>query len=292
MKRKKPKKGLQMKRKKPKIRKGMPAKKGKPKISKPVHLRHLTSRAKKLPAGSPAAVPSFFRADLHVHTAYSVDSVALVEDVLASAVRKGLSAIAITDHNQVQGALEAQKIARQRRLPLQVIAGEEVATDQGDLLVYFIRGKIVPGPLARVLAEVKKQGAVCAAAHPYDFARHGIRLEKLPSKLLSQIDALEAFNARVTFPKHNSSAMLFARKSGKPPLAGSDSHHPLEVGAAYTEFHGIPSLDRNSILSAPRELKGSLSPPFVHLFSRYAVVKKKLYLLRKKQRAPRRRIVK
>ena len=219
------------------------------------------------------------RADLHVHTCYSADSLSRVEGVLSSAVKKGLGAIAITDHDEIAGALEASKIARQRRLPLQVIVGEEVGTDRGDLLVYFLRKKIEPGSLGQVLKEVGRQRAVCCAAHPFDFARHGIALEKLPGRELAAIDAIEAFNARITFNAHNASALLFCQKAGKPFLAGSDSHHPSEVGAAYAEFEIAAGrkLDAKALLSCPRKIGGSLSSPLVHFFSRYASAKRRIF---------------
>ena len=216
-----------------------------------------------------------FRADLHMHTRHSVDSLAKVEDVLEAAMKKGLDAIAITDHNEVAGAFEAARIAKQRKLPLQIIIGEEVMCKEGDLLVYFLKKRIAPGPLDDVLKEVKKQGAVCSSAHPYDFKRSGIKLEKLPPSLLKQIDAIEAFNARITFPAHNAQAEKFARLHKKPVLAGSDAHHPLEVGGAYAEFVGVSKLTASNILSAKRALHGRLSSPFVHFFSRYAMLKKK-----------------
>ena len=52
-----------------------------------------------------------FRVDLHMHTRFSKDSLSRVEDVLAAAMRRGLSAIAITDHDGIEGALEAKEIA-------------------------------------------------------------------------------------------------------------------------------------------------------------------------------------
>ena len=213
-----------------------------------------------------------FKADLHTHTRHSVDSLSRVEDVLSAAVKKGLSAIAITDHNEIAGAFEAQKIAKQKKLPLQIIIGEEVMCKEGDLLVYFLKKRVAPGKLADVLKEVKKQGAVCSSAHPYDFKRSGIRLEKQPASVIAGINAIEAFNSRATFPRVNESAVRFALLHKKPILAGSDAHHPLEVGAAYAEFEGVAKLDKRNILSAPRKLHGKLSSPLVHAFSRYAVV--------------------
>jgi len=220
--------------------------------------------------------PLPFKADLHMHTCHSVDSLARVGDVLAASVKKGLGAIAITDHNEIDGASEAEALARKLKLSLQVIVGEEVGTDKGDLLVYFLKKRIAPGPLARVLREVKQQGAVCCAAHPYDFARHGISLEKLPPSELAAIDAIEAFNARVTLPFQNESALLFSKKEKKPVLAGSDAHHPSEIGGAYAVFEGISKLDKKSLLFASRTLQGIPASPLVHFFSRYAVLRKKI----------------
>ncbi|MFA5930213.1 MAG: PHP domain-containing protein [Candidatus Micrarchaeia archaeon] len=220
-----------------------------------------------------------FKADFHVHTRHSGDCLSRVEDVLAAAMKAGLSAIAITDHDEIRGAAEAQLIARARHLPLQVIVGEEVRTDRGDLLVYFVKKRIAPGKLGDVLAEAKRQKAVCCAAHPYDFARHGIALGRLPGGTLKRIDAVEVFNARVHAASQNARAMGFALKGKKALLAGSDAHHPSEVGKAYAEFYGVAALDAHALLHAQRKIGGRGSSPFVHFYSRYAVFRKKLSAL-------------
>lgn len=224
-----------------------------------------------------------FRADFHMHTHYSMDSLSKPQDVLSAALKKGLSAIAITDHDAIQGATEAKELAAGKKMPLQVILGEEVSTDEGDLLVYFVKKRISPGPLPDVLAEVEKQGAICCAAHPYDSIRHGINLGKLNAGELAKIDCIEAFNARVTVPSHNDRALAFAKERGKPMLAGSDAHHPSEVGAAYVEFKGIKKLDAESLLSSKRSIGGALSPKYVHAFSRYAVLHKKISAIGKRK---------
>jgi predicted metal-dependent phosphoesterase TrpH len=227
---------------------------------------------------------SRFRADFHMHTHYSLDSLSKPKDVLAAALKRRLSAIAITDHDEISGAFEAREIAEDEHLPLQVVVGEEVSTDEGDLLTYFLKKRIAPGPLADVLSEVKKQGAICSAAHPYDFIRHGIKVESIPASLLAKIDAIEAFNARITIPSHNARALAFAVSHRKPVLAGSDAHHPSEVGAAFAEFSGVKKLDAKNLLSAPRTLSGSLSPKYVHAYSRYAVLKKRIFGKRTSQK--------
>ncbi|MCX6769165.1 MAG: PHP domain-containing protein [Candidatus Micrarchaeota archaeon] len=212
-----------------------------------------------------------FFADLHIHTKYSFDSLSEPEEVLNSAVRKELSAVAITDHNGIEGALAAQSIARRKNLSLQVIIGEEVSTDKGDLLAYFLKEKIAPGKLEQALAKVAAQGAVCCAAHPFDFARHGMELRALGQETLARIDAIETFNARVALASQNRDAALFAAERGKPAFAGSDAHHPSEVGTACTQFFRVTGLDARNILSARRECVGKTSSPLVRFHSRYAV---------------------
>ncbi|MCX8197344.1 MAG: PHP domain-containing protein [Candidatus Micrarchaeota archaeon] len=216
------------------------------------------------------------KADLHMHTKYSPDSLAEPKEVLTAALKKGLNAIAITDHDEIRGAIEAQAIAKKMKLKIQVIVGEEVATDEGDLLVYFVKKKIAPGPLEDVLAEAKRQNAICAAAHPYDFVRSGIHLEQIPSALLEKIDAVEVFNSRVSMQKMNQKAAEFCRKANKAQLAGSDAHHPSEIGNAYVVFEAKVKLGKKEMLSAPRDIFGKLSPFYVHLYSRAAVVKRKM----------------
>jgi predicted metal-dependent phosphoesterase TrpH len=216
------------------------------------------------------------KADLHTHTRFSKDSLSDIGAVLDAALARGLSAIAITDHDEVEGALEAQRMALDRKMPLQVIVGEEVRTDEGDLLVYFVKRKIKPGKLSVVLEEAKKQGAVCSAAHPYDTARHGIALDKLPSALLGQLDAVEVFNARVPLSSQNASALKFSLARKLAILAGSDAHHPSEIGTAYTEFEDVRALDAFTLRHANRKIGGRRSSPFVRFYSRYAVLRKRL----------------
>lgn len=225
-----------------------------------------------------------FKADLHIHTYHSKDSLSKPGEILAAAAEKGLSAVAITDHDEIAGALETRERAAEKGIPLQVIVGEEVTSDEGDILVYFLKRKIKPAPLNAVLKEAQKQRAVCCAAHPYDFARHGINLPALAPAVLSKINAIEAFNARVSLPSHNAAALSFAKIHEKAILAGSDAHHPSETGAAFVGFEGVKELDARSLLFAPRRIGGSISPAFVHAFSRYAFLKKKAASLLKAQR--------
>ena len=217
-----------------------------------------------------------FTADMHMHTYYSMDSLTKPEDILKTAIKKGLSCVAITDHNEIGGALQAQKIAKEKKLPLQVIIGEEVSCKEGDLLVYFVKKKIERGPLSEVLREVERQGAICCAAHPYDKRRHGIEIDRLPKKVLSQIHAIEAFNARCGQDALNKMALEYAIKNRKRMFAGSDAHHASEVGTVRVEFVGVKRLTVKNILSAKTVIYGKRSSKLVRFYSRYAVLIKKI----------------
>lgn len=215
------------------------------------------------------------RADLHIHSCYSVDSLSKLEEILEAAVKKGLSAIAVCDHNEIAGAIEAQRIVKEKKLPLQVIVGEEVETEFGHVLVYFLKRKIENGKLKDVLAKAKKQGAICCLAHPYDSGRKG-QGASIPEKLLLKMDGIEAFNARVLSGSSNENALVLAEKYRKPVFAGSDAHHASEIGSAYVEFKGIGKLDKKTLLYAKRKICGKRSPAYVRLFSRYAALRKRI----------------
>jgi len=74
----------------------------------------------------------------------------------------------------------------------------------------------------------------------------------------------------------NADAMKFALAHNKAILAGSDAHHPSEIGGAYVEFSGLDALDAAALLHAHRVIGGKRAPPFVRFYSRYAVLRKKL----------------
>jgi predicted metal-dependent phosphoesterase TrpH len=172
--------------------------------------------------------------DLHMHTDHSHDCETPVEVLLAAAKEAGLGAIAVTDHNEISGALEAREKAAESgsHPPLKVIVGEEVKTaNQGEVIGLFIEEKIPRGlTLQETVAEIKRQGGLVYVPHPFD------RMHSVPDyhhllSILDDVDAIEVFNPRVAIGSFNEEAVRFAAKYRLVAGAGSDSHVAQGLGS-------------------------------------------------------------
>lgn len=175
------------------------------------------------------------RYDLHSHTRYSWCSTNNPKKILAMAKKRGLNGIAITDHNEIAGALE---VAKYNDDPdFEVIVGEEVrTTDFGDLLVWYVKEKIEPATLKEVLSIARKQGAITSLAHPYSGGLRGGKGDQLTNDCLP--DAIEGKNGRMMSEKGNKLAQKLAKKYNLPITGGSDGHFLHEIGCCWTEFEG------------------------------------------------------
>ena len=201
---------------------------------------------------------SLIDVDLHMHTDHSHDCATPVEVLLATAKRQRLGAIAVTDHNEISGALDAAAKAD----GIKVIVGEEVKTaHQGEVIGLFIQEKIRRGmSLAQTIAEIKRQGGIVYVPHPFD------RLHAVPDyehllDVLDDVDAIEVFNPRVAFKPFNEEAARFAAKYRIPAGAGSDSHVARGLGSVrirMRDFDGpeefLESLRDADIIRKPTSL--------------------------------------
>jgi predicted metal-dependent phosphoesterase TrpH/glycosyltransferase involved in cell wall biosynthesis len=174
---------------------------------------------------------SYIHCDLHMHTDHSPDCATPVEVLLDTAKERGLGAIAITDHNEISGALEARDLAEEIG-GIKVIVAEEVKTDhQGEVIGLFLESKIERGmSLQETIAEIKRQGGLVYVPHPFD------RMHSVPDyehllDVVEDIDILEVFNPRIAIDSFNEEAVRFARKYGIVPGAGSDSHVAQGLGS-------------------------------------------------------------
>jgi glycosyltransferase involved in cell wall biosynthesis len=166
--------------------------------------------------------------DLHMHTDHSPDCATPVEVLLATAKEQGFGAIAITDHNEISGALEALAKAD----GIKVIVGEEVKTaTQGEVIGLFVHERIPRGlGLAETVAEIRRQGGLVYVPHPFDRMHVAPGYEHLLA-ILEDIDAIEIFNPRVAIGSFNEEAARFAAKYRLIAGAGSDSHVAAALGS-------------------------------------------------------------
>jgi len=183
-------------------------------------------------------------ADLHMHTIYSYDGTASVPAVLRRAKEGGLDVIAITDHDEIRGALQAEQLSS--HYGIQVIPGVEITTSEGDLLALGIR-QLVPAGLSLIdtLLQVGDLGGFCIVPH---LMAGGMGMKSL--KFHSVIKAvkhpeagqylrgIEVLNA-TALDRHSSVfAQELAHFTGLARTGSSDAHVLQAIGLGITEFPG------------------------------------------------------
>jgi len=212
------------------------------------------------------------RAEFHIHTCHSHDSLVKITDLLDTCAKKGINRIAITDHNVITGAFEAATLD-----PEHVIIGEEIETTAGEILGYYMTA-LVPGGMSpmKTIEALKNQGALISVAHPFDDNRLAFWRSDTFAEVLQHVDALEVFNARCINPIFNQKALDCAEEHGLLKTVGSDAHSLYELGQANLLLSEFDNADTLRIALQTGEFDGRLSGSWVHLISRYSNVVKKL----------------
>ncbi len=197
-----------------------------------------------------------FIADLHIHTTFS-DGYDSPEDIVRIAIEKGIDCLAITDHNEIKGAIKAMRFAFDKNIL--IVPGIEVTTKFGHILGINVK-KSIPKFISpeKAIQEIRRQGGLAFIAHPFDWpVENFIGGEKKIKELASVFPGLgvEAFNSAVIFPYSNRKAYYFAKDNGLVFVAGSDAHRKEFVGRGYLQFkEGIGSI--NALIDAIKNKKG------------------------------------
>jgi len=180
--------------------------------------------------------------DLHSHTSASFDSLASPRSVVRAAASRGLTHLAITDHDRIDGALEAREIAAREGLSLTVLVGQEIRTRDGDLIGVFLDRPIPSGldPFDAIEA-VRAQGGLVGIPHPFDRLRGSLLGAGEVKGLAPLVDWVESHNARIMIGNGNQRAAEFAAEHRLAGIAVSDAHSVLEIGVAYVALDGDPS---------------------------------------------------
>ena len=217
--------------------------------------------------------------DLHAHSSASFDSLADPRRMVERATAIGLTHLAITDHERLDGALRAVEAAGDR---LTVIVGEEVRSRDGDLIGLFLDRPVPPGLSAsETAAAIHEQGGIVGLPHPFDGfrasggSRAGSKTQTL-DELAALVDFVETHNARA-YRDANPMARAFATRHELPGVASSDAHTIMEIGVASTRLPGTftTAAELRELLPFARTLPGRATY-YVRLWTPLAKVAQRL----------------
>jgi predicted metal-dependent phosphoesterase TrpH len=218
------------------------------------------------------------RVDFHVHTTFSPDSVITFPRLVESCRQNRVDAVAIMDHDVIDGAIEFNRLSEQARSrgewAPRIIIGEEVRTTGGEICGLFLE-EWVPDHLDPVetMRLIREQGALVYVPHPFDL----LKLKRLKAKDLDrlggEIDIIEAFNGKPRLPFANVLARRFLEGHPFPRGAGSDSHEPTHLGAAYVEMEDFTGPEDMLEKLARGEVHGRRYSPFTSAYARHRMRK-------------------
>lgn len=214
------------------------------------------------------------KADLHSHTQFSRDGLTRPEAFVQRCIQKGITCAAVTEHNNIVGALRVQELA-----PFKVIVGEEVKTTEGEIIGFFLKEPVPKGlSPERTVELIRAQGGIVCVPHPFDRLRRSPLKAEALARILPQVQVLEVFNSRTTLQRDNEKARRFAEEHGLIVSAGTDSHSVWEIGNAWVEMPDFEGPEE--FLAALRQgtVHGKRSNPLVHLLSTYAKLRWRLGL--------------
>lgn len=176
------------------------------------------------------------RIDLHCHSAASPDSLLTARQIGRVLGRGRLDVIAITDHDRIDGALALQAQFGER-----IIVGEEITTQQGEIIGLFLQQRITPGMTAADTVEaIQRQCGLVYIPHPFETVRKGLTLGALDT-IVQHVDIIETQNGRSFSRKARLAAGRYAQEHGLATAAASDAHGAWGWGRVYSVVAAHPT---------------------------------------------------
>ena len=209
------------------------------------------------------------KADLHIHTEYSMDCSTPLDKIIARCLELGINCIAVADHGTAKGALKMQAIA-----PFPVIVAEEILTPYGEIMGMFLKETIPsPIPVDEAIARIREQGGLVNIPHPFETIRGSALKSQVMEEIADQIDLVEVLNSRSPMKANSEKALAFAERHGLARGAGSDAHTTFEIGHAYVEMPEFNNPEEFLRSLAQGKIRGRRSGPAVKIFSTWAKIK-------------------
>ena len=210
------------------------------------------------------------KADLHIHTCYSIDCLTPVERIVDRCLEIGINCIAVADHNTITGALKLRELA-----PFKVIVAEEVLTPVGEIMGLFLSEEVSRGLSPQeTISRIRSQGGLVAIPHPFGRSLPWNANPLTSAEVLSQVDIIETFNSRTPFSNSNARAWKLAKEQGKAGSAGSDAHTLGEIGRAYVEMPEFDGPDDFLNSLAQGKIFGQKSSYLAHFASTWVRIRK------------------
>jgi predicted metal-dependent phosphoesterase TrpH len=179
------------------------------------------------------------RVDLHCHSEASSDCWTPLEAFLTRCPQEGIAVQAITDHNEIWGAVKLQEMVAEKQetleAPLTIIVGEEISSSQGEIIGLFLKEKIEPGlSPEETVQQIKDQDGLVLLPHGFDVLKRWRLKSAARRQIAEQIDIVEAFNARISLRYWNRRAASWAREREIHLSAGSDAHTPGHMSVTHS----------------------------------------------------------
>jgi predicted metal-dependent phosphoesterase TrpH len=179
------------------------------------------------------------KADLHTHSIASPDGSLALADY-EHALRSGLlDCVAVTDHNEISFAVEAQRALGKDK----VIVGEEITTRDGEIIGLYLTKRVEPGQSAAATVQaIRKQGGLVYIPHPFETLRKGLAAETL-EQIADEVDIIEIHNGRAVFQNRSDRACEWSAAHQVPGAASSDAHGRAGWGRTYSVLEHMPVRD-------------------------------------------------
>ena len=182
------------------------------------------------------------RIDLHCHTEASWDCKTPIEQIPAQCQKRGIHVQAITDHNEIWGAMKLKEMVENSpEYDLTIIIGEEITTSEGEIIGLFLQEKIEKGLTPEeTVCQIKAQKGLVLLPHGFDPLKRYRLQPEARDRIADKLEIIETFNTRVSSQNWNEEAAEWAAKRGLAVSAGSDAHTLKDIGEAWIEVPTQP----------------------------------------------------